>query len=65
MVMRLCLLGVISCILKLDQTLFTVLKTDISGKGLLLVLGGLFLIYKSTKEIYHKTEAQADSGSQK
>ena len=56
MVMRLCLLGVISWILKLDQTLFSFLGKDISGKGLILILGGLFLIYKSTKEIYHKTE---------
>lgn len=58
MVMRLALLGFISWILKLDTTLFTVLNTDITGKGLILLLGGLFLIYKSTKEIYHKTEAQ-------
>jgi predicted tellurium resistance membrane protein TerC len=56
MVMRLALLGVISWILKLDQTLFTVLDKDITGKGLILILGGLFLVYKSTKEIYHKTE---------
>jgi predicted tellurium resistance membrane protein TerC len=57
MVMRLILLGFISWILKLDQTLFQLFETDISGKGLVLILGGLFLLYKSTKEIYHKTEA--------
>lgn len=56
MVMRLLLLGIISWILKLDQTLFTVVGKDISGKGLILIAGGLFLVYKSTKEIYHKTE---------
>ncbi|MBL7800680.1 MAG: TerC family protein [Chitinophagales bacterium] len=56
MVMRLLLLAFIAWILKLDQTLFTLLDTDFSGKGLILILGGLFLIYKSTKEIYHKTE---------
>jgi predicted tellurium resistance membrane protein TerC len=56
MVMRLCLLAVISWILKLDKTLFTVFNIDITGKGLILILGGMFLIYKSTKEIYHKTE---------
>lgn len=60
MVMRLLLLGVISWILKLDQTLFTVMGKDISGKGLILIAGGLFLVYKSTKEIYHKTEADAN-----
>ncbi|CAN1563368.1 TerC Membrane protein TerC, possibly involved in tellurium resistance [Flavobacteriaceae bacterium] len=56
MVMRLLLLGFITWILKLDQTLFNLFDTDFSGKGLILIFGGLFLIYKSTKEIYHKTE---------
>ena len=57
MVMRLLLLAFISWILKLDKTLFTAFETDFSGKGIILILGGLFLIYKSTKEIYHKTES--------
>ena len=56
MALRLCLLAFISWILKLDQTLFRLFETDFSGKGLILIVGGLFLIYKSTKEIYHKTE---------
>lgn len=56
MVMRLLLLAFIAWILKLDQTLFTLFDTDFSGKGLILIFGGLFLIYKSTKEIYHKSE---------
>ncbi|MBL0051880.1 MAG: TerC family protein [Bacteroidetes bacterium] len=56
MVMRLCLLAFIAWILKLDQTLFRLFDIDFSGKGLILIIGGLFLIYKSTKEIYHKTE---------
>jgi predicted tellurium resistance membrane protein TerC len=56
MVMRLILLAFITWILKLDHTLFTMFEIDFSGKGLILIIGGLFLIYKSTKEIYHKTE---------
>jgi predicted tellurium resistance membrane protein TerC len=56
MVMRLILLAFIAWILKLDHTLFTMFEIDFSGKGLILIIGGLFLIYKSTKEIYHKTE---------
>lgn len=60
MVMRLCLLAFIAWILKLDQTFFTLFNTDFSGKGLILIFGGLFLIYKSTKEIYHKTEISID-----
>ena len=56
MVMRLLLLAFISWILKLDQTLFTAFEINFSGKSLILILGGLFLLYKSTKEIYHKSE---------
>ena len=56
MIIRLCLLGVISWILKLDTVLFTAYNIDFSGKGLILILGGVFLLYKSTKEIFHTTE---------
>ena len=56
MLMRLLLLAFISWILKLDQPLFTFNETVFTGKSLILVAGGLFLLYKSTKEIYHKTE---------
>ena len=64
MVMRLCLLAFIAWILKLDQTLFTLWGNSFSGKGLILIFGGLFLIYKSTKEIYHKTEIANDETPQ-
>ena len=64
MIMRLALLALISWILKLDKTLFTVNEIDFTGKGLILILGGLFLIYKSTKEIYYKTEISNSSTSQ-
>jgi predicted tellurium resistance membrane protein TerC len=57
MIMRLLLLLAISWILKLDKTLFTLFDINFSGKGLILIFGGLFLIYKATKEIYLKTEA--------
>jgi predicted tellurium resistance membrane protein TerC len=55
-VMRLALLSVISWIMKLENSLFTIMDNDISGKDLILIIGGLFLLYKATKEIYHKTE---------
>jgi len=60
MLMRLGLLAFIAWILQLDQTLFRLFEIDFSGKGLILILGGLFLIYKSTKEIYHKTEISSE-----
>ena len=56
MIMRLALLALISWILKLDKVLFIIQDISFTGKGLILIAGGLFLIYKSTKEIYHKTE---------
>jgi predicted tellurium resistance membrane protein TerC len=59
-VIRLILLGFISWILQLDQTLFRLFEIDFSGKGLILIIGGLFLIYKSTKEIYHRTEIASE-----
>jgi predicted tellurium resistance membrane protein TerC len=51
MVIRLVLLAVISWVLKLDKELFRIFDVGISGKGLILMAGGLFLLYKSTKEI--------------
>jgi predicted tellurium resistance membrane protein TerC len=65
MVMRLILLTLISYILKLDQNLFTLFDINFSGKGLILIAGGLFLIYKSTVEIYHKTELANQTGEPK
>lgn len=58
-VLRLGLLAIISLIMKLDQALFVVFGNGITGKELILLAGGLFLIYKSSKEIYHKTEGES------
>jgi predicted tellurium resistance membrane protein TerC len=60
MVMRLILLAALSVIIKLDNELFVAAGISISGKDLILILGGLFLIYKSAKEIYHKMEGEPD-----
>jgi predicted tellurium resistance membrane protein TerC len=57
--LRLGLLLVISFILKLDKDLFQLLGYGFSGKDLVLLAGGLFLLYKSVKEIYHKMEGDA------
>jgi predicted tellurium resistance membrane protein TerC len=56
MIMRLVLLSFIAWILKLDKELFRFQDISFSGKAIILIVGGLFLIYKSTREIYHKTE---------
>src|SRR6218665_2434124 len=61
MLIRLALLAAISWILKLDTTLFSLFGIALSGKSLILLAGGLFLIYKSTKEILHKTEGEENA----
>ncbi|HEX6848234.1 MAG TPA: TerC family protein [Chitinophagaceae bacterium] len=65
MVLRLALLAAISVIIKLDNELFPLFGISISGKDLILILGGLFLIYKSTKEIYHKMEGEDEDKEHK
>ena len=65
MLLRLGLLTIISFILKLQGNIFTLFSTGISGKDLILILGGLFLIYKSTTEVYHKMEGEEGDKSKK
>ena len=57
-VLRLVLLSLISMILKLKDDLFVVFNQGISIKDLILIAGGLFLLYKSSKEIFHKMEGE-------
>ena len=63
--MRLLLLTLISFILKLEGNLFTLFSMGISGKDLILIAGGIFLLYKSASEIYHKMEGEDGDTSNK
>ena len=63
MFMRIALLLVLSWIVGLTQPLFSVIGNDISGRDLILILGGLFLIWKSTKEIHQLLEGEAGEAS--
>jgi predicted tellurium resistance membrane protein TerC len=65
LVIRLLLLLVVSWIMKLDQVLFSIYDINITGKQLILIIGGLFLLYKSVKEIYHSTEVKANQSQTK
>ena len=56
--MRILLLLAIGWIIGLEAELFEVFGRGFSGKELVLLAGGLFLIYKATKEIHHKLEGQ-------
>ena len=62
MVTRIMLLLSITWVMQLKDPLFTVLAHEISGKDLILILGGLFLLWKSTKELHHKVEGIEEHG---
>ena len=60
MFMRIGLLLVLAWIVGLVAPLFTVLGQEISGRDLILIAGGLFLIYKSTVEIHQSLEGEEE-----
>jgi predicted tellurium resistance membrane protein TerC len=62
LVMRLGLLFAISWVMGLTATLFTVLGQELSGRDLILLGGGLFLIAKATHEMYDKLEGASAEG---
>ena len=62
-VSRLLLLLSIAWVVRLTAPLFTVFDVDISGRGLILIIGGLFLIGKATHEIHDKLEGEHEADS--
>ncbi len=63
MVMRILLLFSIAWIIKLTAPWFTVFGQEISGRDLILLVGGLFLLAKATHEIHDKLEGEEGHGS--
>jgi predicted tellurium resistance membrane protein TerC len=63
LVMRILLLLSLGWVMGLKATLFTVASHAVSGRDLILILGGLFLIAKSTHEIHGKLEGDEGHGS--
>jgi predicted tellurium resistance membrane protein TerC len=63
MFMRIGLLLVLSWIVGLVAPLFAVMGREISGRDLILILGGLFLIWKSTGEIHQSLEGEEGHAS--
>src|SRR5688500_4525294 len=52
--MRVLLLLGVGWVISLKKELFEVASVSFSGKSLILLAGGIFLIYKATKEIHHR-----------
>jgi predicted tellurium resistance membrane protein TerC len=65
MIIRLALLASITWVMGLTAPLFTVIGQAISGRDLILIVGGLFLIAKSTHEIHEKLEGEEGEASGK
>ncbi len=59
MLMRIALLFSLAWIVRLTAPLFTVLGEEISGRDLILLGGGLFLLWKATSEIHDLTQGEA------
>ena len=60
---RIGLLLSLSWVIRLTDPLFTVFKEEISGRDLVLILGGLFLLAKATHEIHDRLEGEEGHGS--
>jgi predicted tellurium resistance membrane protein TerC len=65
MLTRIALLFSLAWIIRLTRPWFTILGQEISGRDLILILGGLFLLAKSTYEIHDKLEGEEGHASKK
>jgi predicted tellurium resistance membrane protein TerC len=63
--MRILLLLSLTWIMRLTEPLFTVLNNSLSGRDLILIGGGLFLLWKATVEIHDKLEGEEGHGPAK
>ncbi|MFC4653447.1 TerC family protein [Rheinheimera marina] len=63
MIARLALLFSISWVMGLTEPLFSMLGNEISGRDIILIGGGLFLLAKSTQEIHHSLEGVEEEAS--
>ena len=61
--MRILLLLSIAWVMRLTRPLFTAAGQEISGRDLILIIGGLFLIWKSTHEIHDRLEVPHEQGA--
>ena len=65
MATRILLLFSITLIMKLTQPLFVIFSFEISGRDIILIAGGLFLLVKSTLEIHSNLEGEEEHAQQK
>ena len=56
LILRLALLGTLAFIVTLTRPIFTIFDQGFSWRDLILIAGGMFLVWKATKEIHHKVD---------
>lgn len=56
LLMRLALLGTVAFIVRLTEPVLTLFEQAFSWRDIILIVGGLFLVWKATKEIHHKVD---------
>lgn len=56
LILRLLLLGTIATIVKLTAPVFTIFGHGMSWRDMILIAGGVFLVWKATKEIHHRVD---------
>ncbi|MDQ7913474.1 TerC family protein [Pseudomonas sp. 102515] len=61
LILRLGLLGTVAWIVQLTEPIIEVFGKSFSWKDLILIAGGLFLLWKATKEIHHNVDPEPDS----
>ncbi len=61
--LRLLFLLAIAWVASLNQTLFQIFGLDISGKAVVMIVGGLFLMFKAITEIHSKLEGEKEEGA--
>jgi predicted tellurium resistance membrane protein TerC len=65
MLLRIGLLFSLSWVIRLTAPLFAIFEHEISGRDLILIIGGLFLLTKATHEIHQKLEGEAGQSSER
>ncbi|WFR94646.1 TerC family protein [Rhizobium tumorigenes] len=62
LIMRLALLGTVAWIVRLTEPVFDIMGHGFSWKDIILIAGGLFLLWKATKEIHHSVDPVDQNG---
>ncbi|NQW00021.1 MAG: TerC family protein [Rhodospirillales bacterium] len=59
LILRLALLSTVAYIVKLTEPVFTLFDQPLSWRDMILIAGGLFLVWKATREIHHRVDPEA------